>query len=198
MLCEKLKMMRKERNLSQKDVADYLNISAQSISKWEKGDALPSVEFLPKIAMIFKCSIDDLFAEEKQILNAECETVKRYLATETLVMQEKITLERWEELLSEIPNYYEYVLNFFIWLEKRKTLSVEQLSTRLGCTKDDALQIIQDLVACEIITPLDIDDTYFVYSVEGAKALLVMHREFYDLKNELSAKELADKIKSCK
>ena len=39
-----------------------MNISPQSVSKWENGDALPSILFLPKLAECFGCDINDFFA----------------------------------------------------------------------------------------------------------------------------------------
>ncbi len=63
MISEKLKRLRVANNLTQQQVADYLNISNQSISKWEKGEALPSVEFLPKLAELFQCSVNAFFSD---------------------------------------------------------------------------------------------------------------------------------------
>lgn len=61
MFNKNLKNIRLKQGLSQKQVADYLNISPQSISKWEKNEALPSIEYLPKLADILKCEINDFF-----------------------------------------------------------------------------------------------------------------------------------------
>ena len=63
MFCDQLKTIRKASEKTQKDLADYLKISTQSISKWEKGDALPSLEFLPRIAKFFGCSVNAFFTE---------------------------------------------------------------------------------------------------------------------------------------
>ena len=61
MLNKRLKEKREEAKLTQNDVAERLHVSPQSISKWERGQALPSVEFLPKLAEIYCCKIDDFF-----------------------------------------------------------------------------------------------------------------------------------------
>ena len=45
-----LKALRLKSGLSQKQVADFLSVTPQSVSKWEKGEALPSIDFLPKLA----------------------------------------------------------------------------------------------------------------------------------------------------
>lgn len=64
MLNERLKEKREEAELTQNEVAEELHVSPQSISKWERGEALPSVEFLPKLAEIYRCKIDDLFNDK--------------------------------------------------------------------------------------------------------------------------------------
>ena len=64
----KLKELREKNKLSQQDVALKLNISPQSISKWERGEALPSVEYFPTLAKIFNCSINYLFGQEDTIV----------------------------------------------------------------------------------------------------------------------------------
>lgn len=46
------------RNLTQEDVAGYLGITPQSISKWERGECYPDITSLPALANIFETSID--------------------------------------------------------------------------------------------------------------------------------------------
>ena len=60
---EHLKRIRKVSKTTQQDLAEHLNISVQSVSKWEKGTALPSIEFLPKIAEFYNCSVNVFFSE---------------------------------------------------------------------------------------------------------------------------------------
>ncbi|MDN6818809.1 MAG: helix-turn-helix domain-containing protein, partial [Lactococcus sp.] len=50
MLPERLKTLRSEIKLTQKEVADKLNISQQSYAKWEKGITLPANKNLQKIS----------------------------------------------------------------------------------------------------------------------------------------------------
>lgn len=57
-LSENLKKYRMMKNLTQEDVADYLNITPQSVSKWERGDCYPDITFLPALANIFETSVD--------------------------------------------------------------------------------------------------------------------------------------------
>ena len=57
---KKIKQMRRERDLTQEELAAHLGISFQSISKWERGDGYPDITMLPALANYFKVSIDEL------------------------------------------------------------------------------------------------------------------------------------------
>jgi transcriptional regulator with XRE-family HTH domain len=53
--------MRKEKGITQEQLADVLCISAGAVSKWETGASIPDIAMLPKIANFFGVSIDKLF-----------------------------------------------------------------------------------------------------------------------------------------
>lgn len=57
-LPENLRKYRLLKNLTQEDVAEYLGITAQSVSKWERGESYPDITFLPALANIFETSVD--------------------------------------------------------------------------------------------------------------------------------------------
>lgn len=57
---EKLKQERKKHNLSQEDLANKINISRQSISKWELEKGYPNIETLIKLSEIFDITVDEL------------------------------------------------------------------------------------------------------------------------------------------
>lgn len=57
-LSENLKRYRIMKDLTQEDIAEYLGITPQSVSKWERGESYPDITFLPALANIFETSID--------------------------------------------------------------------------------------------------------------------------------------------
>ena len=63
-LKNKLKELRKSRNMTQEVVADRLGVTSQTVSKWERGLLSPDITLLPKIALLFNCTIDSLFDME--------------------------------------------------------------------------------------------------------------------------------------
>lgn len=57
---DNLKKIRKLKKLSQEELAEKLNVSRQSVSKWETGDAYPEMNNLLELCKIFHCKINDL------------------------------------------------------------------------------------------------------------------------------------------
>ena len=70
---EKLKELRKNRGLTQEELAEALYVSRTAISKWESGRGYPSIDSLKEISNYFSVSIDDLLSGEKLLLIAEKE-----------------------------------------------------------------------------------------------------------------------------
>ena len=60
----KLAKLRKEKGLTQEQLAEMLNVSRQSISKWESDLTYPETEKLIALSRIFDCSMDYLLKDE--------------------------------------------------------------------------------------------------------------------------------------
>ncbi|MBQ2729427.1 MAG: helix-turn-helix domain-containing protein [Clostridia bacterium] len=58
---EKIKSLRKQKDISQEVFANYLGVSFQAVSKWENGNTLPDITLIPAIASFFGVSTDELF-----------------------------------------------------------------------------------------------------------------------------------------
>ena len=65
---QSIKKLRKERNLTQEELAAQLNVSAQAVSKWENETGLPDISQVIPLASVFGMSTDALFALEEQML----------------------------------------------------------------------------------------------------------------------------------
>ena len=57
--------LRKENGWTQVELAEKLQVSDKAVSKWEKDDAFPSIEFFPMLAELFGVSIDYLVGLEE-------------------------------------------------------------------------------------------------------------------------------------
>lgn len=75
-LNEKLQALRKQRSLTQEELAAVLYVSRTAISKWESGRGTPSIDSLKAIAAFFSVSVDDLLSGDQLLTIAE-EDAKR-------------------------------------------------------------------------------------------------------------------------
>lgn len=66
---EKLKTLRKEKNISQEQLAEKIHVSRQAITKWESGNGIPDIENLIAISALFNESLDSLLSEEKSLIS---------------------------------------------------------------------------------------------------------------------------------
>ncbi len=62
---ETIKRLRREKDLTQEEIATHLGISPQSVSKWERGEGYPDITMLPSMATYFNVSIDTLMGMER-------------------------------------------------------------------------------------------------------------------------------------
>ena len=68
---EKLQELRKNRGLTQEELAESLYVSRTAISKWESGRGLPSIDSLKAISKFFAISLDELLSGEELLVIAE-------------------------------------------------------------------------------------------------------------------------------
>ncbi len=62
---------RKEKSLTQEDLADYLGVSKPAVSKWESGQSYPDIMLLPVLASYFNTSVDELIGYEAQLTKSD-------------------------------------------------------------------------------------------------------------------------------
>ncbi|MDE6675779.1 MAG: helix-turn-helix domain-containing protein, partial [Acetatifactor sp.] len=64
---KQIKALRLAKEVKQEELAEYLGVSSQAVSKWETGASVPDIALLPNLAVFFGVTIDELF----QIPNEE-------------------------------------------------------------------------------------------------------------------------------
>ncbi|MCI9281086.1 MAG: helix-turn-helix transcriptional regulator [Bacilli bacterium] len=78
---ENLKNLRKLKKLSQEELAEKINVSRQSVSKWETGDAYPEMNNLLELCKIFHCKINDLVNDSILDIESLDDNVKKEVVT---------------------------------------------------------------------------------------------------------------------
>lgn len=74
-LGNKIRELRRARNLTQEQLATSLCISAQAVSKWEMGASYPDITMIPTLAGLFKVSLDELFDFDVNNIDKEIEDI---------------------------------------------------------------------------------------------------------------------------
>ncbi len=103
---ENIKHLRRERDITQEQLAEMLGVSYQSVSRWENNTCYPDMELLPTLAGIFGTTVDKLLGVNEKL---EQEKVKEYqerfqLAISQGDVEECIRVSR--EGVAEYPNNY--------------------------------------------------------------------------------------------
>lgn len=86
----RLYQLRKQKGLSQEELANRLNVSRQTVSKWEVGDSTPDMEKLIAMSDLFDVSLDNLVMGKEDAPQSP-PTIKSEFAT---VLNEKVLTEK--------------------------------------------------------------------------------------------------------
>ena len=114
---ENLKRLRKQREMTQEDLADFIGVSFQAVSKWERKEGYPDITLLPVIASFFGVTLDELMGmndiqnegnRRKLIENA------RFLASQGKIPE---TISALQEGLQLFPNDYEIMADLATYLD---------------------------------------------------------------------------------
>lgn len=68
MLNEKLQQLRKIKGMSQENVAQVIDVSRQTISKWELGETSPELDKLVKLAKLYEVTVDYLLGNDESLI----------------------------------------------------------------------------------------------------------------------------------
>lgn len=92
----KLYELRKQKGFSQEELANRLNVSRQTISKWEVGESTPDMEKLVAISDLFEVSLDELVkGEEPKLAEPSEQIVKSELYSD--IKEQVLTVDNKEK-----------------------------------------------------------------------------------------------------
>ena len=126
---EQIQKFRKECGMTQNELAEKLFVSYQAISQWENGVTKPDIELLPKIAEIFKISIDELFSI--QTVKKDSELDLKTFNDDTLYL----VMNKGKEILNILE--YEHIVRKLKNIEFNVTGDVLNVSSCINVTIKD-------------------------------------------------------------
>lgn len=101
---EKIRTYRREKEMTQEQLAERLGVACQSVSRWEGGSGYPDLELLPAIAELFEVSMDELLGMPERA--KEKKAKETYDALRLECMKKDYNADRIVELLREIRRNY--------------------------------------------------------------------------------------------
>lgn len=163
-LSENISKLRKQRNLTQEQLAEALGISFAAVSKWERGAATPELQMLAKLADIFCVSLDALVGFQLQ--NSTIETVTENIRELQRQKRFSEAAEEAEKALLRYPNNFQLVYccgnmyacagiekNEETW-QRRAILLLEQSIALLPQNRDEEINemtIQSEIARCHLI-----------------------------------------------
>ncbi len=114
---EKLQNLRKQKGLTQEELAEVLYVSRTAVSKWESGRGLPSIDSLKCIAKYFSVSLDELLSGDDILAIAETDVKQKQNRTKKLLFG-----------LTDLGMALLYFLPFFAERSDKAVLSVPLIS----------------------------------------------------------------------
>ena len=129
MFSENLIRLRKEKGLSQQELADLLHLTRQTVSKWERQLSLPDADQLSTLAKIFNVSVSELLDEYK--LKQEDQIVEQLMQINSLLVDKR---RRSKMILKIIVGIIVTVIVINILLVLFSMISSQQYSSETSVT----------------------------------------------------------------
>ncbi len=108
---ENIKRLRTEQGMTQETLANYLGVSFQTVSKWERGETYPDLSMLPVISTFFNTTTDSLLGVDK---SKKEEQIKEYLEIydKMRFKDTAYTLEKLSNAVKEFPGDYRLLVRY--------------------------------------------------------------------------------------
>lgn len=139
---------RREKGITQEELAQFIGVSKASVSKWETGQSYPDITFLPQLAAYFNISIDELIRYEPQMTKEDIRKLYLRLAKDAAEKDFGIVLAEIGDIIRKYFSCFPLLFHMGAFLlnhhtlaapDQRQTLLREALSlfVRVKTESDD-------------------------------------------------------------
>lgn len=157
MLCDNIKNLRKEKGMSQEELAVKLNVVRQTVSKWEQNLSVPDSDMLVKLAEVFGVSVGTLLGEETavaEIQQDKCTACRKKSKKRKVMTAVAVVL-----IVAAFLILFNIILAYFIYPFWRESHSIGIIGGADGPTAilvadvstDILTKVIQIAAACVLV-----------------------------------------------
>ena len=117
-IAENIRILRKQKNMTQEELAAFLHISFQTISKWERQESCPDIQMLPVIARFFEVSVDELLGINESSSREIQDKILKEWEIDNAAGKNRENVQRMKDALKKYPANYEMMVKLVTSLEK--------------------------------------------------------------------------------
>lgn len=151
---------RRNKGITQDELANYIGVSKSSVSKWENNITYPDILLLPQLATLFNVSLDELMGYEPQLTKEDIKKIYHKLADEFTEKSPNDVLEKCEKYIKKYYSCFEFLkqivvlyLNHYMLFEKQDEIlyKARELCTRIKEECNDT-KLIKEIVYLEAVS----------------------------------------------
>jgi transcriptional regulator with XRE-family HTH domain len=125
---EVIRKYRKERDLTQEEMANCLGVTAPAVNKWENGNSMPDILLLAPIARLLGISLETLLSFHEELTTEEINHLV-YEADERLKNKTYEEAFQWAKtIIEQYPNCEELILQLAVVFDARRLFAADEIS----------------------------------------------------------------------
>ncbi len=114
LISENIKRLRKNKNITQEQLAEAMGVSVTAVSKWERGETYPDITLLSPLAYYFGVTIDELMGYDESKINKEIDDFFEEYGKLRRTRKWEETLKLISEAYEKYPNDYR-IMHLYMW-----------------------------------------------------------------------------------
>ncbi|KOF56302.1 DNA-binding protein [Clostridium sp. DMHC 10] len=165
---------RREKGITQEELANYIGVSKASVSKWETGLSYPDIVFLPQLAAYFNISVDELIGYEPQMTKEDIKKLYHKLAADFVEKPFDGVIKHCREIIKKYYSCFPLLLQMGILLLNHSML-LKDREEQMALLKEAKELFIRVKVESEDIEltrqALNLEAACLIYTADPKAAL---------------------------
>jgi len=156
---------RKEKGITQEDLAVYIGVSKASVSKWETCQSYPDITFLPQLAAYFNISIDELIGYSPQMTKEDIKKLYHRLSSAFSSQPFDVILAECRDLIKKYYSCFPLLLQMVILLVNHHMLAKD---------KESLEKLIQEIMGLCLRIKTESNDVWLSKQANSIEAMCHM------------------------